>query len=135
MQNNLFAHRLKQSMKDKNLKQIDIMRAAEEKGVKLGKSHISQYVSGKTVPRKEILQFLADVLEVDADWLLGKVADEELGEVQNAKDIQNVKKVQDKEKAKKTEKAGDSMREFKKSTKLDNVYYTYMQSTSCEMPG
>ena len=45
---------------------------AEEKEIKLGKSHISQYVSGKTIPRKEILQFLADVLEVDAKWLLGK---------------------------------------------------------------
>ena len=31
---------------------------AEEKGIKLGKSHISQYVSGKTIPRKEILCFL-----------------------------------------------------------------------------
>ena len=64
--NNLFAHRLRQSMKDKNLKQIDIMRAAEEKGVKLGKSHVSQYVSGKTIPRDNILKVLAEILDVDA---------------------------------------------------------------------
>lgn len=69
--NNPFAHRLRQSMKDKNLKQIDIMRAAEEKGVKLGKSHVSQYVSGKTIPRDNILKVLAEILDVDAEWLKG----------------------------------------------------------------
>ena len=58
-------------MKEKNLKQIDIMRAAEEKGIKLGKSHISQYVSGKTIPRDNILKVLAEILEVDAGWLKG----------------------------------------------------------------
>ena len=31
---------------------------------------MSQYVSGKTVPRAEILRFLANCLQVDADWLL-----------------------------------------------------------------
>ena len=40
--------------------------------MKLGKSHVSQYVSGKTVPRSDILHFLADVLQVDPDWLLAK---------------------------------------------------------------
>ena len=38
---------LKQAMDEKGKKQIDIIRAAAEQGVKLGKSHISQYVSGK----------------------------------------------------------------------------------------
>ena len=71
MQNNLFSHRLKQSMKNKNMKQIDIMKAAESKGVKLGKSHVSQYVSGKTIPRENILKVLAEILEVDAGWLRG----------------------------------------------------------------
>ncbi len=40
--------------------------------MKLGKSHISQYVSGKTVPRGDILHFLAETLQVDEDWLKGK---------------------------------------------------------------
>ena len=66
MSNIMFADRLKQSMKDKNLKQIELLRAAEEKGLKIGKSHISQYVSGKTIPRDNILNVLADILEVDA---------------------------------------------------------------------
>ena len=71
MQNNLFAHRLRESMKEKNMKQIDIMREAEKRGIKLGKSHISQYVSGKTLPRDNILKVLAEILDVDAGWLKG----------------------------------------------------------------
>ena len=71
MQTNLFADRLKQSMKDKNLKQIELLRAAEEKGLKLGKSHVSQYVSGKTIPRDNVMKVLADILGVDAEWLKG----------------------------------------------------------------
>ena len=71
MQNNLFANRLKQAMRDKNLKQIDLMRAAEKKGIKLGKSHVSQYVSGKTIPRDNIMNVLAEILEVDTGWLKG----------------------------------------------------------------
>ena len=72
MQNNLFAHRLRESMKEKNMKQIDIMREAEKRGIKLGKSHISQYVSGKTIPRDNILNVLAEILEVESGWLKGK---------------------------------------------------------------
>ena len=71
MQNNLFAGRLQKSMKDKNMKQIDLMRAAEKKGIKLGKSHVSQYVSGKTIPRDNIMNVLAEILEVDTGWLKG----------------------------------------------------------------
>ena len=102
MKSSIFATRLNQSLQNKNLKQIDIVRLAKENGIKLGKSHMSQYVSGKTIPRKEILKFLADVLEVDAEWLLGK---EENNIIKKQKDI------------------GNGMREFKKSTKLDNVLY------------
>ena len=51
-------------MKDKQLKQVDLIRIAQERQIKLGKSHISQYVSGKTVPRADMLAFLSEVLEV-----------------------------------------------------------------------
>ena len=63
-----FADRLKSAMDQKHMKQVDLVRAAEEAGMKVGKSHISQYVSGKTVPRAEILDFLAQTLDVDADF-------------------------------------------------------------------
>lgn len=68
---NHFAERLTRAMEDKGMKQVDIIRAAEERGEKLGKSHISQYVSGKTMPRDNILQLLADILDVDKEWLRG----------------------------------------------------------------
>ena len=55
----IFAQRLKQAMKDKSFKQVDLINIANEQGVKLGKSHVSQYVSGKTVPRGDIMKFLA----------------------------------------------------------------------------
>ena len=67
-----FADRLRAAMEKQNMKQVDLVRAAASAGVKLGKSHVSQYVSGKTVPRSDILHFLADVLQVDPDWLLAK---------------------------------------------------------------
>ena len=66
-----FATRLTIAMNARHLKQVDIVRTAQRAGVKLGKSHISQYVSGKTVPRTEILHFLATTLDVDDQWLLG----------------------------------------------------------------
>ena len=97
MSKEVFAKRLSLSMNNRSLKQADIIRAAEAAGIKLGKSHMSQYVSGKTVPRDRILQFLADTLGVDPVWLAGD------------DDVQN--------------SGGTYMREFKKSSKLDNVLY------------
>ena len=67
-----FAQRLNQAMDLRNIRQSDFVKAAEEHGVKLGRSHISQYVNGKTRPRPEIERFLAAVLGVDARWLAGE---------------------------------------------------------------
>lgn len=124
MSNIMFADRLKQSMKDKNLKQIELLRAAEEKGLKIGKSHISQYVSGKTIPRDNILNVLADILEVDAKWLKGNVSSEvtvkEIGEPQ--KNI-TTEKTSDLYNKKENNLEETSMKEFRKSTKLDSVLY------------
>ena len=71
MSKELFAQRLKASMEKQHMKQIDLVRAAETCGIKLGKSHVSQYVSGKTLPRADVLHFLADALHTDPDWLSG----------------------------------------------------------------
>ena len=67
-----FTTRLNQAMELRNIKQIDFVKAAQDHGVKLGRSHISQYVSGKTRPRRDIERFLAAVLRVNADWLAGE---------------------------------------------------------------
>ncbi|KAB7791292.1 aminotransferase class I/II-fold pyridoxal phosphate-dependent enzyme [Bifidobacterium leontopitheci] len=69
--NDRFASHLRETMAARHLKQVDLVRAAQKAGVKLGKSHVSQYVAGKTVPRTETLNFLAEVLDVDPDWLVG----------------------------------------------------------------
>ncbi len=103
MAKEVFADRLKQAMENQELKQVDIIRIAQEQGVKLGKSHISQYVSGKTVPRADILHFLAQALQVEEAWLLGE-------------DSHPVK-------TKNENPGGKGMRTFKKSSKLDNVLY------------
>lgn len=113
MENAIFAARLKEAMKNKNFKQVDLITAAEKEGIKLGKSKMSQYVSGKVIPRKNVAEFLANALNVEAEWLLGS---------SNTKEMENDKidKIE-----LFSENKGDSnkMREFKKSTKLDNVLY------------
>lgn len=116
MESSIFTIRLNELLQQKKIKQVDLVRLAEEKGIKLGKSHISQYVSGKTVPRKEILHFLAGVFEVEADWLLGK--SDAIPEKNPSPKTEQTEKFNLNQK-----KEGSSMREFKKSTKLDNVLY------------
>ena len=64
-----FAERLKEAMQASGMKQVDLVNAAAAHGVKLGKSYVSQYVTGKTIPRADILNFLAETLSVDVGWL------------------------------------------------------------------
>ena len=101
MSQSLFSQRLGEAMKESGLKQVDLVRAAQDKGIKLGKSHMSQYTAGKTMPRDNILSFLAEALGVSKSWLAG----EQTGR-------QNVNR-----------NGGAAMRTFKKSSKLDNVLY------------
>ncbi len=139
MESSILGSRLKGLLQEKNIKQVELVRLAEEKGIKLGKSHISQYVSGKTVPRKEILQFLANTLEVDETWLLGK--EEQADARMRALTVQHMdydqqenieqptektKQLSDRKESNKIEikkEAGGTMRTFKKSDKLNNVLY------------
>ena len=71
MNSSVFAKRFASLLKEQNIKQADLVRLANERGVKLSKSQISQYVSGKTLPRRDTLAFLASALGVDADFLTG----------------------------------------------------------------
>ncbi|WP_423215390.1 helix-turn-helix domain-containing protein [Streptococcus equinus] len=69
------AQRLAQLMSERNLRQVDILKNSEkyqqELGVKLGKSALSQYVSGKSIPDQDKLVLLAKTLNVSASWLMG----------------------------------------------------------------
>ena len=99
MNSSIFAERFNQTMRNKKIKQIDLIAMAEARGAKLGKSQISQYASGKTQPRTEVLQLLAELLEVDLNWLCGE-------------DAVSAAEAQE-----------DGVRTFKKSAKLNNVLY------------
>ncbi|HAU84520.1 MAG TPA: aspartate aminotransferase [Lachnospiraceae bacterium] len=98
-------------MNKQGMKQVDLLRVAESQGVKLGKSQISQYVSGKAVPRENIGQFLAETLKVDARWLYGKA--EENNRTENDKGLNRNNSIE----------GAVHMRTFNKSMKLDNVLY------------
>lgn len=67
--------RLKQIMNQRGLRQIDIINLCkpycEKFGVKMGRNDISQYISGKAVPKQKKLTVLASALEVNEAWLMG----------------------------------------------------------------
>ncbi len=67
-----FSQRLREAMGKKNMKQVDILRLAQSQGIKLGKSHISQYLSGKSIPRDATMAFLANALGVSVGYLKGE---------------------------------------------------------------
>lgn len=145
-----FADRLRAAMEKQNMKQVDLVRAAASAGVKLGKSHVSQYVSGKTVPRTDILNFLAQTLHTDSEWLLGHDQDSAFSEFSTARFQTDARKKSAFSQTAESVVAppassaaysepsrsesgsagtntystgGITMREFKKSAKLDNVLY------------
>ena len=116
-----FSTRLNDAMALRELKQIDFVHAAEKFNIKLGKSHMSQYVSGKTVPRADIAHFLAAYLRVNEDWLMGKdVPREEHAAILPDFAGEQPDHVND---ASEQPTEGRTMRTFTKSHKLDNVLY------------
>ncbi len=131
MTESLFSERLRKAMNQKNCKQVHLIHLAEEREIKLSKSQMSQYLSGRAVPRKGIGNFLAEVLEVTPEWLYGTEADpaepeaaapasdQERTEENSAASAEEDKnRFQNKDK----ESTG-TMRKFSKSSKLDNVLY------------
>lgn len=69
------SQRLHEIMEQRNLRQADIVRAAqpfcEKYGIKMGKNALSQYLSGKTEPGQEKLTILGLALNVSEAWLMG----------------------------------------------------------------
>src|SRR5699024_5033851 len=66
--------RLQQIMKERNLKQVDILNKSKpyqnKYNVNLSKSHLSQYVNGKSQPDQHKLFILAETLNVNEAWLM-----------------------------------------------------------------
>ena len=67
--------RINQIMKEKRLRQIDVLNLAkpfqEKYNIKFSKSHLSQYVNGKSNPDNEKIFLLSKVFSVTEAWLLG----------------------------------------------------------------
>lgn len=136
----VFSQRLKTAMQAASLKQADLIAAAAEMDQKLGKSQISQYVSGKTEPRKNVMALLAQILNVSEAWLSGST--ETGGPIQAGSPVQTRSPIQTggaiqtgiptqaanpvqstKESQAQGSAKGTPMRQFTKSSKLDNVLY------------
>lgn len=69
------ATRLKRLLAERGLKQVDIIEKAEpfckKYGIKLTKSDLSQYVSGKVAPGQDKLSIIGMTLDVSEAWLMG----------------------------------------------------------------
>ncbi len=147
--NNTFSERLKSAMNACNYKQTDLIRIAQSQGIKLGKSQVSQYVSGKTLPRPDVIALLAQILNVQKDWLSGSSDSTQESKHATLNDVlfQSDTLRETPISASSTQPTGSpesqpatstnsnnpsaiaaannnpTIREFKKSSKLDNVLY------------
>lgn len=69
------ATRLKRLLAERGLKQVDILEKAKpfckKYGIKLTKSDLSQYVSGKVAPGQDKLSIIGMALDVSEAWLMG----------------------------------------------------------------
>lgn len=75
------AIRLKRLMQERNLRQVDLLELlkpfCKKYNVKINKSDISQYLSGKVKPGQEKLSMLGMALGVTESWLMGYDAPKE----------------------------------------------------------
>ena len=93
MERSSTSERLKQLMSERNLRQVDILEKSKpfqkQLGVKMGRSALSQYVTGKSKPDDKKLYLLSKTLDVSEAWLMGydvdikRIPDEERGTTQN----------------------------------------------------
>ncbi|CRR36803.1 TPA: helix-turn-helix domain-containing protein [Streptococcus equi subsp. equi] len=103
MQCSSTSNRLKQLMSERNLRQVDILEKSKpfqkQLGVKMGRSTLSQYVSGKSVPAQRQLYLLSKTLNVSEAWLMGydvaieRIPDEKRGattEISNQPEIVSI---------------------------------------------
>lgn len=69
------AERLRDLINTRGLKQVDILKLCQpyckKYGVKMNKSDISQYLSGKAEPSQDKLIVLGMALDVQESWLMG----------------------------------------------------------------
>ena len=75
MKNYNTSTRLKEIMSERNLRQVDLLELVkpfcQKYNIKINKSDISQYISGKVKPGQEKLSMLGMALDVNETWLMG----------------------------------------------------------------
>ncbi len=112
----VFSENLNRAMREQHLRQVDVITRVNEigasAGVHIGKSHMSQYVSGKTIPRADILRALAAALDVRPEWLVSDEPEAAFDTIPTTVDIPSPRAEEDLPRKK-----------FKKSGKLDDVLY------------
>ncbi|PNP95103.1 hypothetical protein BMT55_00085 [Listeria newyorkensis] len=87
------SQRLKEIMRERGLKQVDILRKSssyqKELDIKLSKSTLSQYVTGVQSPDQDRIFLLSKTLGVSEPWLMGydvpreRIPDEERNDNSN----------------------------------------------------
>ena len=73
----VFAERLRAAMAMRGWTRLELGRrynAAARLSLAPGMTSLGNYVTGKAMPRARTLRILCDVLDVSADWLLGRTA-------------------------------------------------------------
>ena len=93
MERSSTSERLRQIMSERNLRQVDILEKSKpfqkQLGVKMGRSALSQYVTGKSKPDDKKLYLLSKTLNVSEAWLMGydvertRVPDSERNSISN----------------------------------------------------
>lgn len=93
MERSSTSQRLRQIMSERNLRQVDILEKSKpfqkQLGVKMGRSALSQYVTGKSKPDDKKLYLLSKTLNVSEAWLMGydveikRVPDNERNSISN----------------------------------------------------
>ena len=92
------SQRLAQIMTERNLKQVDILNMSlpyqEQLEVKMGKSALSQYVSGKSSPDQKKIALLSKTLGVSEAWLMGYDLNKEIVEYsESIKEVSTLDKI------------------------------------------
>lgn len=70
-----YSDRLKQIMSERNLRQVDILNMSlpyqKKLDISMTKSHLSQYVNGKSNPDQNRIYLLSKTLDINEAWLMG----------------------------------------------------------------
>ncbi|MCH1670742.1 MULTISPECIES: helix-turn-helix domain-containing protein [Bacteria] len=92
-----YSSRLKQIMSERGLRQVDILNMSipyqKKLGITMTKSHLSQYVNGKSNPDQNRIYLLSKTLDVNEPWLMGfdvsekRIPDEKRSSGKNDLDI------------------------------------------------